>query len=275
MCRVLEVSRSGYYAWRQRQGTEGRRAEENRRLTERIRGIFAGSRETYGAPRIHAVLRREGKSCGQNRVARLMAAAGIRSRVRRKFRVKTTDSNHGLPIADNLLQGHFAADRPDQIWVADITYIPTDEGWLYLASILDVCSRMIVGWSIQPTLKTGLVLSALFMALGRRTPPAGLVHHSDRGSQYASKEYRDSLEDHGLLSSMSRKGNCYDNAMKESFFHTLKTELVHQRDYRSHEEARASVFEYIEVFYNRQRVHSSLGYLSPVEFERRLTGDAA
>jgi len=199
-----------------------------------------------------------------------MRSAGIRSQVHRKFRVKTTDSNHKFPIAENLLGGDFHADYPNQIWVADITYIPTDEGWLYLASILDLCSRKVVGWSLQATLRTELVLAALEMALESRRPPAGLIHHSDRGSQYASGAYQEVLKEHGLVCSMSGKGNCYDNAVKESFFHTLKTELVYRCHYRTRDEARSSIFEYIEVFYNRRRLHSSLGYRTPVEFEELI-----
>jgi putative transposase len=270
MCSTLGVSRSGFYAWLKRQDDECPRVRENRRLTARITEIHTESRQTYGAPRIHAALQRSGETCGLNRVVRLMKAAGIRAYAHKKFRVSTTDSNHSLPIAENLLEGCFYAGSLNEIWVADITYIPTGEGWLYLASILDLCSRKIVGWSLQATMKTKLVLAALEMALGSRRPPAGLIHHSDRGSQYAAKAYRDALDEHGLVPSMSGKGNCYDNAVKESFFHTLKTELVHRQQYPTREKARASIFEYIEVFYNRQRLHSSLDYRSPVEFEEQI-----
>ena len=265
MCKLLEVSRSGYYAWLKRE--DGPRARENRQLLAEIHEIHAGSRRTYGAPRIRAELKRRGWRVGKNRVARLMAEAGLRSRVRRRFRVKTTDSNHKLPVAENLLEGRAPPTGLDQIWVADITYIPTDEGWLYLASILDLHSRRIVGWSMKDTLRVELTMDALLMALKARSPTAGLIHHSDRGSQYAAKDYQKLVDKHGLVPSMSRKGNCYDNATKESFFHSLKTELVHHEHYRTREEAKASVFEWIEVFYNRQRLHSALGYRSPAEFE--------
>ncbi len=271
MCRLLEVSRSGFYAWlRREEGEVGPRALENRRLIERIKAIHAKSRETYGSPRIHAELRKSGDECGKNRVARLMSQAGIRSKVRKKFRVKTTNSNHAYPIAPNLLRDRAAPVLPNEIWVADITYIPTAEGWLYLASILDLCSRKVVGWAMKDTLRVELTLGALEMALKRRRPETGLLHHSDRGTQYAAGDYRDLLDEHGLVSSMSRKGNCYDNAAKESFFHTLKTELVHHTHYKTRDEAKASLFDYIEIFYNRQRLHSSLGYRSPEEFEAYL-----
>ena len=264
MCSVLEVSRSGFYAWHKR--GESPRQRANRRLTGLIVEIHKKSRGTYGSPRIHVELRARDERCGKNRVARLMREAEIRSKVRRKFRV-TTDSSHSLPVAPNLLDQRFVATHPNEIWLADITYIPTDEGWLYLASILDLFSRAVVGWSMDSTLRTSLVLAALRMAIGRRMPGPGLIHHSDRGSQYASSEYQRLLNDHGILCSMSRKGNCYDNAVKESFFHTLKTELVHHERFRSRAAARASLFEYMEVFYNRERRHSSLGYLTPEEFE--------
>jgi putative transposase len=267
MCSVLEVSRSGYYAWVRR--AESLRDQENRRLTNLIIEIHKKSRDTYGVPRIHAELKARGESCGKNRVARLMKTAGIRSKVRKKFRVTTTDSSHSLPVAPNLLDQCFVAARPNAIWAADITYIPTGEGWLFLASILDLFSRAIVGWSMDSTLKTSLVLGALRMALGRRRPGPGLIHHSDRGSQYASWEYQKMLDEHGILCSMSRKGNCYDNAVKESFFHTLKTELVHEAHYATRAMARASLFDYMETFYNRERRHSSLGYLTPEEFEEK------
>lgn len=265
MCRVLEISRSGFYAWLGRQ--ESGRAREDRRLTALIRGIFDESRKTYGAPRVHRTLRKRGVRCGMKRVARLMKAAGLRSKTKRKFRVKTTDSKHGHPIAPDLLGRDFTADGPNQAWASDITYIPTDEGWLYLASTMDLFSRKIVGWSMSSTLHASVAINALQMAVDQRRPTPGLIHHSDRGVQYAAGDFRDLLDEHGIDASMSRKGNCYDNAAKESFFHTLKTELVHHELYRTRAEARASVFDYIETFYNRQRLHSTLGYLSPVEFE--------
>lgn len=272
MCKLLEVSRSGYYAWLKRE--ERPRARQNRRLLEEIRAIHKGSRRTYGAPRVHAELVTLGRRVGKNRVARLMAEHGIRARRRRRFKPKTTDSAHSLPVAKNLLLDYEGTTGLDQVWVADITYIPTDEGWLYLASILDLHSRRVVGWSMQDNMRAGLPLAALDMAFQGRDPAKGLIHHSDRGSQYASKAYSRALSARGAVASMSRKGNCYDNAVKESFFHTLKTELVHLTRYRTREEARASVFEWIEVFYNRKRLHSALGYRSPLAFEEQLASPA-
>ena len=268
MCRTLEVSRSGYYAWLGRD--ESDRAREDRRVTALIRNIFTESHGIYGAPRVHKTLQQRGQRCGRKRVARLMKNAGLRSKTRRRFRVKTTDANHDHPIAPDLLGQNFAFSAPNRAWVSDITYIPTDEGWLYLASTMDLCSRKIVGWSMGSTLHTSLVIDALNMAIDQRAPQPGLIHHSDRGVQYASADYRAVLDDHGIVASMSRTGNCYDNAAKESFFHSLKTELVHHHHYRTRDEARASVFAYIEIFYNRRRLHSTLGYQSPVEFERAI-----
>jgi len=267
MCKTLRVSRSGFYAWLGRD--ESDRARDDRRLTALIHGIFDESRKTYGAPRVHRTLRKRDVCCGRKRVARLMKASNIRPKTRRKFRVKTTDSNHKHPIAPDLLCRDFNATSPNQAWVSDITYIPTDEGWLYLASTMDLFSRMIVGWSMAPSLKAVLVIDSMNMAIGRRSPQTGLIHHSDRGVQYACGEFRELLDAHGIESSMSRTGNCYDNAVAESFFHTLKTELVHHEHYRTRAEAKASVFEYIEAFYNRQRLHSTLDYCSPIEFEKK------
>ena len=264
MCTTLEVSRSGFYAWLRR--GESRRSRENRRLTELIREEHERSRRTYGSPRIHAALKARGETCGLNRVARLMQVAGIRSKVKRKFK-KTTNSAHTRPVAPNLVAQDFTTSAPNQVWVSDITYIPTDEGWLYLASTMDLFSRAIVGWSMSSTMPASLVVNALRMAIDRRSPPAGMIHHSDRGVQYAAHAFQDLLDRHGIVCSMSGKGNCYDNAVKESFFHTLKTELCDHEHYRTREQARASIFEYIEAFYNRQRLHSTLGYLSPVDFE--------
>jgi transposase InsO family protein len=269
MCKTLEVSRSGFYAWLGRE--ESDRACEDRGLTALIRGIFAESRGIYGVPRVHRILRQRGQRCGRKRVARLMRRAGLRSKTKRRFRVKTTDSKHGHPIAPDRLQQDFSIDAVNKVWLSDITYIATDEGWLYLASIMDLCSRKIVGWSMASTLHTTIVVDALLMAIDLRRPEPGLIHHSDRGVQYASAEFRAMLAAHGLVASMSRQGNCYDNAVKESFFHTLKTELVNRERYRTRDEARASVFEYIEAFYNRQRIHSSLDYQSPADFERART----
>ena len=266
MCKALNVSRSGLYAWLVR--TECKRSRENRDMTELIRNVFDDSRKIYGAPRVFRALRHRGVTCGRNRVARLMRAAGLRSKTKRKYRVKTTDSNHSLPIAPDLIERNFHAARANETWVSDMTYIPTEEGWLYLAVTMDLFSRRIVGWSMAPTMHAKIVVDALQMAIDQRSPAADLVHHSDRGSQYASAVFRNLLNDHGLLASMSRKGNCYDNAAMESFFHSLKTELVSHEYYQSHVDARASLFDYIEAFYNRERLHSTLGYLSPNAFEK-------
>ena len=265
MCKMLQVSRSGFYAWARRD--ESARARADQELSEQIVEIHKKSRETYGSPRIHAALRRQGESCSRKRIARLMRDSGIRAKAGRKFRVRTTDSKHGLPVAPDLVERKFSADAPNKLWVADITYIPTGEGWLYLASIVDVFSRRVVGWSMAAHMKTSLVLSALTMALKARHPASGLVHHSDRGSQYASKAHRKVLEVHGIACSMSRAADCYDNALKESFFHSLKVECVHGVSFPTRDAARAAVFDYIETFYNRERLHSALGYTSPVEFE--------
>jgi len=262
MCIVLEVSRSGYYRWVESRDSERRR--EDRELLRRIHAIHKASRGIYGAPRIHRELREQGVRCGRKRVARLMREAELRGKCRRKFRPKTTDSKHGKRIFPNRLPD-VTIDRPDQVWAADITYIATDEGWVYLATVIDLYSRKIVGWSVAATLETELVLEALRMALFWRRAP--LLHHSDRGCQYASDAYKELLDQHGIEGSMSRKGNCYDNATQESFYHSLKTEHVFHEHYRNLEEARSSIFDYIEVFYNRQRRHSSLDYMSPTQFE--------
>jgi len=264
MCTTLEVSRSGFYAWLRR--GESSRSRENRRLTGLIREEHEKSRQTYGSPRIHAALKARGETCGLNRVARLMQKAEIRSKVKRKFK-KTTNSKHAHPVASNLLAQDFSTSAPNEVWVSDITYIWTDEGWLYLASTMDLFSRAIVGWSMSSTMPASLVVDALNMAIDRRSPLAGMIHHSDRGVQYAAHAFQGLLDRHGFVCSMSGKGNCYDNAVKESFFHTLKTELCDHEHYRTREQARASIFEYIEAFYNRQRLHSTLGYLSPFDFE--------
>lgn len=266
MCRVLAVSTSGYYAWRGR--PQSQRAQDNLELLDRIKEVHAASRGTYGSPRVHAELvQGQGIHCNKKRVERLMRIHDIRGRQRRRRRVKTTDSNHSLPVAPNLLDRQFETDAPNRKWVADITYVPTAQGWLYLAVVLDLFSRRVIGWSMADTMCTLLVKDALEMAISFRHPQAGLLHHSDRGSQYASAEYQDVLQTGGIVASMSRAGNCYDNAAMESFFGTLKCELVHDRRYRTRAEARQDIFEYIEVFYNRQRRHSSLGYLSPVSYE--------
>lgn len=264
MCEVLEVSRSGYYAWRDRGPST--RAAEDARLGQEIAAIHAQSRRTYGSPRIHAELCDRGERTGRKRVARLMRARQLWGRRKRRFRC-TTDSNHKHPIAPNLLQRRFEAERPDACWVGDITYLWTAEGWLYLAVLLDLHSRRVVGWSMSERLDTELALGALDMALGHRRPEH-LVQHTDQGCQYASADYRERLAQHGITASMSRRGDCYDNAVAESFFSTLKMELVYRTGWCTRIEARIDVHEYIEVFYNRQRRHSSLGYRTPVEFEQ-------
>jgi len=262
LCRLVGVAASGFYAWLRRR--PGRRREDDRRVSERVGAIFAASRRTYGSPRVHASLKAAGYRIGRKRVARLMRENDIRAKARRKFKV-TTDSRHDHPVAPNLLDRQFTVEAPNTVWLADISYIWTREGWLYLAVVLDLFSRQ--GWAMDEQMPQELTLAALDMALKRRRPLPGLMHHSDRGSQYAAGAYRKRLAEHGIVSSMSRKGNCWDNAPMESFFHTLKTELVHHRDYLTRDEARHDIFEYIEVFYNRQRSHSTLGYLSPAQFE--------
>lgn len=266
LCRVLGVSTSGYYAWCRREPSPGQ--QQDKTITQRIRHHFEVSRQTYGSPRIQRELRAEGMVCGKHRVARLMHGAGLRALAPCRFQV-TTDSKHALPVAENLLQQDFTASRADERWAADITYVWTGEGWLYLAVVLDLFSRRIVGWSMQANLHKGLVLDALTMALGQRRPAPGLLHHSDRGSQYASVDFQEALATAGIVCSMSRRGNCFDNAMVESFFGTLKVELVYRCRFATRQQARQEVFEYIEVWYNRSGRHSSLGYLSPAEFERR------
>jgi transposase InsO family protein len=267
MCRVLGVSVSGYYAWRKR--SPSARAQANAALVEQIRAVHRASRQTYGSPRVHAALRQQGIGCNHKRVARLMRSHGIRGCDRRKRRPVTTQSRHAYPVAANLLARDFSADAPNRKWLADISYIDTLEGFLYLASLEDVFSRKIVGWAMDERMETALVQRALHMALAQRQPQAGLLHHSDQGSQFASDAYRALLAQHHVIVSMSRTGNCYDNAMKESFFATLKTECASQ-PFATRAQARTAVFEYIEGFYNRQRLHSALGYLSPVQFEQQF-----
>lgn len=265
LCRVLEVSRAGYYAWEGREVSARQKA--NAALAERIRQVHQDSRRTYGSPRVRAELKAQGQQVGRHRVARLMREAGLRARRRRRF-VPTTDSKHGLPVATNVLARDFNPPQPDRVWATDITYVPTREGWLYLAVVLDLFSRRVIGWAMDSSIDRHLVLSALDMALRGRSPPEGLLHHSDRGSQYASEDYQRALAERGIRCSMSRKGNCWDNAVVESFFSTLKTELVHEMDFLTREAAKSALFEFIEVFYNRKRRHSSLGYVSPAEFEK-------
>ncbi len=266
MCKLLEVSRSGYYAWARRD--ESAQAKSDRWLLDRIRVIFAASRRTYGAPRVHAELVKDGICVGRKRVARLMADAGLRGRKKPRKKLVTTDSDHPEPIAPNLLLSADPPSEPNQQWAADITYLPTNEGYLYLATVIDLYSRKVVGWSMQDHMRVDLTLEALAMALKVREPSEGLIHHSDRGSQYSAEDYQELLREHGIRPSMSRKANCYDNATQESFYKTLKAELVYRRRYATRAEAKTSVFEFIEAFYNRYRLHSSLGYMSPEEFER-------
>lgn len=267
MCRALNLNRSGYYAWLRRR--DSLRAQENRVLCEQIVEIFDASRGTYGSPRIHAVLRTRGFCVGRNRVVRLMKELGIRARVKRRFKT-TTDSEHRSPIADNVLARQFETSEPDRAWVADMTYVWTSEGWLYLAVIIDLFSRRVVGWSMAEHMRTALVLTALEAALGQRqASPKGLLFHSDRGSQYASAEYQKALRDASIEGSMSRRANCWDNAGAESFFGTMKTEFIHTQNFSNRAEAKTSLAEWIEVFYNRVRIHSTLGFLSPVECEKR------
>lgn len=268
MCRLLRASRSGFYAWRRR--PESARTRENRKLLAYIRAIHRRRRQVYGSPRIHAELRAMGWGCGRHRVARLMRDNGVRVRMKRRFRV-TTQSRHSHPVAANLLERQFTARRPNEIWAADITYVWTREGWLYLAVVMDVFSRRIVGWSLKERLTAELAVEALQMALWCRKPPRDLIHHSDRGSQYASSEYGRLLARHGIVPSMSRAGDCWDNAMVESLFGRFKSELIHLADFETRAQGREEIFEYIEAFYNRQRRHSSLGYVSPAEYERRAT----
>jgi transposase InsO family protein len=267
-CDVLEVSRSGYYAWRNR--TPSPRAGRRRQLLEKIKAIHEENRQVYGSPRVCRVLLGQGESVCQNTVAKVMAQEQIRAKTKKKFVPRTTDSNHQQPVAANLLDRQFQAELPNRKWAADITYIPTDEGWLYLGGVMDLCSRMIVGWSMAEHMKTELVRDALSMAIIHRQPGEGLLHHSDRGVQYASDDYLHLAEVNKMVMSMSAKGDCWDNAAMESFWATLKTELVNHEHYATREQARQSIFEYIEVFYNRKRLHSSLGYLSPEMFEASL-----
>jgi putative transposase len=265
ICRVLQVSRSGFFAWLKRPASK--RERRRRELIGKIRAAHQENRELYGSPRVHRALLIDGEVVSRNTVARLMRQERIRAKNKRKFVPRTTDSRHPHPVAKNLLDRQFQAPGPDCKWVADITCVPTDEGWLYLAAVLDCFSRKIVGWSMADHMETPLVSDALQMALIHRHHPAGVLHHSDRGVQYASEAYQHLLRVHGLVGSMSGKGDCWDNAMMESFWATLKTELVHQSRYATREQARAAIFEYIEVFYNRKRLHSSLGYVSPESFE--------
>ena len=265
LCGVLEVSPAGYYAWRSR--PESERSAANRDLVEDIRRVHRDTRGRYGSPRIHAELKAQGRGASRGRIERLMHRHGIRAIMACRRRARTTDSRHDLPIAPNLLDRNFTAAAPNRIWLADITYIETDQGWLYLATVMDLYSRRIVGWAMADHLRTSLPLAALKMAISAQRPGLGLIHHSDRGVQYASADYRKMMQSAGFRVSMSRKANCYDNAPMESFFHTLKTELVHHSQYATRQEATRDIFAYIEGFYNRTRRHSAIGYTSPIEME--------
>jgi putative transposase len=267
MCEVLGVSRSGYYAWRRRPCSP--RDEINARLTETIRQIHEESRRIYGSPRVYAALRRRGIACGRHRVARLMRDEGIRSRTKRRFRYIATKREE-TPAAPNRLERRFTASAPNRVWASDITIVKTAEGWLHLAIVLDLYSRRIVGWATSHAVTQTLALEALQTAFVHRRPKPGLIHHSDRGGQYLAADYQHLLDEHGALCSMSRPGNCLDNAVAESFFHTLKTELIYQQPYRTREEARLAIFEYVESFYNRTRLHSTLDYRSPEEYEKSV-----
>jgi len=269
LCETLEVAPAGYYAWRQRPPSA--QQQWHHTLLVEIRAIHAEVKARYGSPRIHKELVARGHACSVNTVAKLMGDNDIRAKTARKFRVRTTDSNHDLPVADNLLDRQFDPSQANEAWVADITYIPTREGWLYLAAVEDLYSRMAVGWSMADNMESRLVVDALEMAVQRRLPGERLLAHSDRGSQYASEHYQLLLARHGITCSMSRKADCWDNAPMESFFASLKKELVHDADFATRSEARAAIFEYIEVFYNNQRRHSSLGYVSPAEYEQSCT----
>ena len=265
MCRILEVSKSGYYAWAQRPMSQ--RSKANARLVEDIKIVHAQSRRTYGSPRVHAELIRQGVHCGHNRVARLMRLNYIISQ-RQFHRRQRHATSHGRSLTTNLVNRNFRVAKPNYVWAADITVIWSGSGWLYLAVVMDLYSRRIIGWAMQKRMTDDLVINALDTALGQRNPQDGLIHHSDQGSQYASESFRNALQDNHIAPSMSRKGDCYDNAVAESFFKSLKVELCKEAHFKTREDARSRIFEYIEVFYNRKRLHSTLGYRSPVEYER-------
>jgi putative transposase len=265
MCKVLNVSSSGYYAWRKRPVSA--REVANQQLLEKIEVVHTESHETYGSPRVYHELKAQGVACSENRVARLMRLHHIQAKQTKRYKV-TTRRNKAHPVAPNLLKRNFVAQRPDQIWLADITYIPTLEGWLYLATILDLYTRRIVGWAMSDRMTSDLTISALEMAISQRQPDPGLIHHSDQGSQYTDGTYQALLEDHGIRASMNGVGSWYDNAPMESFFGTLKSELVHHCAYHTRDEAKADLFFYIEAFYNRRRLHSALDYLSPEAYEQ-------
>lgn len=267
MCFALDIAPSGYYKWKKCKKTLREQADD--RLLLKIREIHSTKHARYGAPRIHAELKEAGECCGRKRVARLMRLNGIVAKHKRKFKA-TTDSQHKFAVAPNLLEQNFRVSEPNRIWTADITYCWTLEGWVYLAVVLDMYSRKIVGWAMSERMTRDLVIKAFLMACKARNPSPGLIHHSDKGSQYASDDFKKVLSIFGVRQSMSGKGNCYDNAVTETFFHTLKTELMFGCLFETREEAISAVFEYIEVFYNRERRHSTLGYCSPVKFEQYL-----
>lgn len=264
-CRTLGVSASGFYAWIKRRPSQ--RAVANQNLLQDIQRIHWDNHKRYGSPRVYETLKAEGQRVGRARIEKLMRDNDLCALSKRRVRITTTDSNHNLPVTENRLDRNFRALGPNQKWCADITYIPTDEGWLFLATVLDLYTRKIVGWCMREHMRTELALTALMMAIQRQRPGSGLIHHSDRGSQYAAGDYRAALTDAGMLQSMSRKGNCWDNAPAESFFHTLKTELVHHKKYATREDAKRDIFTYIEGYYNRQRIHSALGYITPEQME--------
>lgn len=269
---LLGISKSGYYAWRKRD--VGPREDRELKLLRVIEDVHKSSRGTYGSPRVYAQLKGMGHVVGKTKVERTMKRYGIRAKTKRKFRV-TTDSKHNLPVAPNLLRRNFSPEKPNQTWASDITYVWTKEGWLFLAVIVDLFSRQIVGWSLDKTMTKELVCSALRQASFRRKPGTGLIFHSDRGSQYCSKEFRRQLKQYQMLQSQSRKANCWDNACVESFFHTLKTEMIYHEEFETREQARRMIFEWVEAFYNRIRIHSTLGYQTPVAFEAKWALECA
>jgi len=270
MCVVLNISRSGFYKWLNEKLKETSHQKRRRALLLRITSIFTDSYRRYGSPKITKILRKEGWTISERLVGQIMGEHGLRSCVSRKFRVNTTDSNHDLAIAPNVLNQQFKATSPDEVWMADITYIPCREGRLYLASIMDLYTRRIVGWKLSDRMTTDLVLAALEQAYASDAPSEGVLHHSDRGSQYASDAYRERLAQYGMKASMSRKGNCYDNACIESFHSVLKKEFIYCTKFRTKAQAHQAMFEYIELFYNRKRIHGSLDYLSPEQFKSQF-----
>lgn len=266
MCETFEVSRGGYYSWKKRPASETAQRAES--LTAEIANIHLKRKEVYGSPRVHSELLDRGHSCCVNTVAKLMRNAGIRAKTKKKFKA-TTDSKHGRPVAENLLNREFdSPSKPNEVWVSDITYLWTDEGWMYLAAVVDLFTRRVVGWALENRMTSQLVVDALQQAIDQQRPSGEVLCHSDRGSQYASEQYQNQLRENGFVCSMSRKGNCWDNAPMESFFATLKKELIHHERYETRQAVRRSLFEYIEIFYNRIRKHSALGYRSPAQFEQ-------